>query len=175
MLELDRLEQLKRCIPDIFSYKTLLYIGVNARRYEMVLSFLGAGYVIHYLEIWPKNIWGLNEIFKNVYQGDVRHIEAAGVDKKYDVVMWWHGPEHIEQKDLNPTLEKLKKIATKLVVLACPYGIYRQGPVDGNMYEAHLSAYYRRSFDPLDWEMDVIGTANKPGSNLLVWHRDRRH
>lgn len=168
---MDRLEQLKKCIPDIFSYKTLLYIGANIRHMEMVLKFVKAGYTIHFLEIWPPNAARLEENFIRVIKGDVRTIEKYDIEKKYDVIMWWHGPEHVREEELSSTLNKLIERTNKITVIACPYGKFEQGSVRGNPYERHLSTLYKMSFRILGWKTNAIGEPDKPGSNLLAWHR----
>lgn len=168
---MDRLEQLKKCIPDIFSYKTLLYIGANKGRLEMVLEFIKAGYTIHFLEIWPPNAARLKRNFVNVIEGDVRMIEKYELEKKYDVIMWWHGPEHVKEEEISPTLDKLIKRTKKITVIACPYGKFEQGSVKGNPYERHLSTLYVMSFRILGWKTNAIGEPDELGSNLLAWHR----
>lgn len=168
---MDRLEQLKASIPDIFSYKTLLYIGANTGRLEMILKFIKAGYTIHFLEIWPSNVARLKRNFVNVINGDVRTIEKYDLDKKYDIVMWWHGPEHVKKEEMPLILNKLIEKANKIAIIACPYGKFEQGTVKGNPYERHLSTFYTMSFRVLGWKTNVIGCPDNPGSNLLAWYR----
>lgn len=169
---MNRLRQLRKCIPDIFAYRTLLYIGANIKRLEMVMKFIKAGYVIHFLEIWPTNAIRLKRNFVNVIEGDVRSIEKLELEEKYDVVMWWHGPEHVKKEEIAPTLEKLIEKAEKIVIIACPYGKYEQGKIRGNPYERHLSTLNSMFFRMLGWKTNVVErVAGKSNSNLLAWHR----
>ena len=47
----------------------------------------------------------LKKFYENVIQGDVREIDKI-ISKFYDVIVWWHGPEHIEKEKLESTLKK---------------------------------------------------------------------
>ncbi len=42
--------------------------------------------------------------------------------EKFDVIVWWHGPEHVEQEQLGPTLKGLEAMCTGAVVIGCPDG-----------------------------------------------------
>ena len=83
--------------------------------------------------------------------------------------MWWHGPEHIREDEIAPTFDKLKLITKKILIIACPWGIYEQNVIEGNPYEKHLSYLYPEFFENLGWQVDVIGKKDTQNNNLLAW------
>jgi len=101
-------------------------------------------------------------------KGDVRKLDEYFVNK-FDVVMWWHGPEHLQKDELSDALMKCYKTSNIMSVVACPWGVYKQGVVAGNPYERHLSYLYPEFFHELGWNTDTIGTKDCEGSNLLAW------
>lgn len=169
-----RKEQLLRSIPDVLDYKTLLYVGANTRRMEMVDLFMVKGYKIDVLEIWPQNAIELGEwnrvtkALNEIIIGDIRSFAAS---RHYDVVMWWHGPEHVKTDELPGILARLETLARKVVVLACPCGLYPQGETGGNPYEVHEQSIYPQNFRDLNYKINILGKTDKPGSNLIGWKR----
>lgn len=178
-----RKEQILRCIPDIFEYKTMLYIGAKVKKtfpagMQMVPDFKEAGYKIDVLEAWRPNVRGLlkmnreKKIYRTIFLGDVRDLDHILVGEDYDVVVWWHGPEHVKKEEIRPTLRKLEHHAKKLLIVACPYGLHEQGEAFGNPYEKHLSTIYPKDFKRrYGWHVDVIGKKDVTMSNLLAWKR----
>jgi hypothetical protein len=178
-----RLEQMTRCIPDVFDYSTMLYIGAKAKKtypcgMQMVPDFKEAGYKIDVLEIWQPNILSLiklnnqNNIFDRIIEGDVKEIEKA-VQGRYDIISWWHGPEHIKMTETESTLEKLSGLAKIMVIVASPYGRHKQDEFRGNPHEKHLSAVYPEFYEELGdgWKWDAIGQRDVTMGNLLAWKR----
>lgn len=183
----DRHLQLEENIPDVWNYKTLLYIGAKvvekskARWGGMMMlpKFAEVGYFIDILEAWPNNVLKLQalnaekRVFKHIIKGDIRNIDMLIRKTKYDIVMWYHGPEHVQENEVIPILQKLEEHANKMVIIACPWGIYKKGKVGGNAYEAHTSHLYPELFESIKWETDTIGPKDVPGSNILAWKRRR--
>ena len=128
LLKLMRIKQLKDSIPDIWSYRTVLYVGARTGRIDFGRQFRRNGYEIDILDIFEPNVAFLRTIpwTNEVIHGDVREVDDI-IDTTYDVVFWWHGPEHIERYELESTLLKLENVASNLVVCACPWGIFEQG------------------------------------------------
>jgi hypothetical protein len=162
-------------IPKILDYKTLLYIGANPQRLELLDIFYNAGYKIDVLEIFPANVEGLKEInrkekiFNKIILGDVREIDETMTDRKYDIVCWWHGPEHVKKHYFAPTLRQLENLTIHITVLGCPWGKYPQGALYGNEYEKHESSLYPKDFRELGYNVKMIKKPNKRGSNILAW------
>ena len=163
-------------LPDLFngsSYRTVLYVGANKRRQYFLDWFERAGYVqIVVLEAFEENAEFLKAEIDarmmaiEVVHGDVR--DASKIPGKFDVAFFWHGPEHLRKEEIKLTLKNLET-ASKVVVLGCPHGVYRQGAEYGNPYEEHLSAIYPQLLEELGYETDVMGMADEQSSNILAW------
>lgn len=181
-----------RNIPDVFNYHSVLYIGAKVmKRWPKGMTFMDgfrdAAYEIDVLEPWWRNVVGLHQFndhgrefkddvfippgtFRRIISGDVRKVGRL-VYKNYDVVMFWHGPEHLASEEILITLRKLENIATKIVVVGCPYGEYKQGEVGGNRFEKHLISLYPEFFEDIGWEHAELGERDVRTSNLLAWKR----
>lgn len=180
----NRRQQLEECIPDIWDHNSLLYIGakvVEKKRLSWggmrwIPQFHKAGYKIDVIEIWPKNVESLNRFnaeenaFNRIIKGDARILNLY-VKRKYDIVMWYHGPEHVRKIYVRKTLRRLEQFATKLVIIGCPWGFYKQGATQKNFREIHVSALYLDIFESIGWQTDTIGESDVPGSNILAWKR----
>ena len=178
-----RLEQMTRCISDVFDYSTMLYIGAKAKKtypsgMQMVSDFKEAGYKIDVLEVWHPNILSLikfnnkAKLYDRIIEGDVREAEKL-IYKRYDIISWWHGPEHLMIKEIESALEKLTGLAKVIVVVASPYGRHDQGEFRDNPFEKHLSSIYPEFYEELGngWKWDAIGERDIKMGNLLAWKR----
>lgn len=166
--EMSRRKQVNKNISDIFKYDTYLYIGAKRSRFQLRPPNDKSTTV---LEIFPKNIEDLKEDYPymEIIQGDVRNISFILKNRKFDVSIWWHGPEHVEIDKIHKILEFIESITNEIVVLACPWGKYIQGPVKGNIYEEHLCYLHPEFFNKLGYSTHVIGKENRKGNNLLSW------
>jgi len=186
--------QISRCVPDLFDYHTLLYVGAKIRyNYPMFRGqdgFDKAGYEIDVVEVSPKNAAALRRMnekghqFKNtwrppgsfryVIEGDVRNIESL-TDEDYDVVMWWQGPEHVHLKEVESALAALWRKTRHLLVLGCPCaGVTDEHPMAGDGATGpgiHYSRFDREFFIGLGFEVDVVGECGKRGNNMMAWRR----
>lgn len=184
-----RKRQIKK-ILNVFNYETMLYIGANPRRIELVDLFFAHGYAIDVLEAWEPNYKSLVEwnkkwkIFKNIYLQDVRLIdqmieEISRIIKRrphlgsfrdnWDIILFWHGPEHLPKLDVAPTLKALEKYANHLVILGFPRGEYKQDPVEGNPFERHESYLYEKDVQDLGYLTDTLRPHKTRGSNITAW------
>jgi len=119
---------------------TLLYIGARLPDgLRGIPEIQNAGYTVTILDVWPGNVQELREAGWNVTQGDVRDAARVFKRKQFDVVFWWHGPEHVEKLELGKVVSGLKKIARRLLVAGCPWGLYEQGEEYGNPHERHVA------------------------------------
>ena len=160
--------QILRCIPDALNYGSLLYIGASDKRQQMLGLFIRNNYTYVILEIWRSNVEYLKLQFKNVIEGDVRNTDKLELGL-FDIVMWWHGPEHVRENEIVPILDKLKLITKKILIIACPWGIYEQDVAGGNPHEKHLSYLYPEFFENLGWQTDAIGEKDTKNNNLMAW------
>jgi hypothetical protein len=87
----------------------------------------------------------------------------------YDLVIWWHGPEHVALATL-PAVLRVLEACGKLVILGCPWGNYPQGAVSGNAFEVHRSALEPEYFAERGYECDVVGKRGL-GSNIAAVKR----
>ena len=135
-------------------------------RIQMLRLFEEKHYDVQIMEIWEQNVDGLRSRFPNIIQGDIRDLKIP----KADVVMWWHGPEHVEKKELPNILTALQKQANHHAVISCPWGTHEQGTSYGNPHENHISTLYPNFFENLGWKTSVIGEKDVKGNNLIAWH-----
>jgi len=136
----DRTESLMRLCPDLFTHKTALYVGASHGRQDYTRELHAGGARITVIEAFKPNTEFLKANcpwIDEVILGDVRTVE---IPQKYDVVMWWHGPEHVPLADIRPTIEKLEAVTQIVTVTGCPWGNVVQGEVYGNVFEIHATS-----------------------------------
>ena len=137
----------------------------------MLPLFLKVGYDYTILEIWKPNVMWLLRRQYNVIKADVQKMSKLSLGK-FDIVMWWHGPEHLEEDRLYASsLKQLQALTGKILITACPWGKYTSRRVTKNPYEEHLSCLYPEFFESLGWATNTIGEKDREGSNLLAWWR----
>lgn len=186
----ERDKQLLRCIPDIYDHKTLLHIGAQMKGSWPIFRdgdvFEALGYKIDILEIWPPNVAALQRLNKNghkfrnkekgpgafrtIIEGDVSNPDHLGMLRRYDVIMYWHGPEHIPEDKIQQTLTRLFMKTLKILAISTPCGNH-QRTQEHNPYEEHLSTLYPALFEGLGFETDLVGECGQPGNNLMAWRR----
>jgi hypothetical protein len=64
--------------------------------------------------------------------------------------------EHLSKDDGLKLLDKIETLAKKLVIFETPNGFVHQGPVDGNIYQVHLSGWKPSEFKKRGYK--VYGT-----------------
>lgn len=167
-----------RCIPDLFggSYSSVLYVGANQRRQHFLDRFEESGYHrIIILEAFEKNYQFLKEKFEaknpstyRVMWGKVQEIENIEIET-VDVVFFWHGPEHLQQHEIPPTLSRLEAICNHVIVCGMPFGFYEQGPEYGNPFEMHQFHIYPSFLENLGYQTEMLGDRDQRGSNITAW------
>jgi len=159
----DRTASLKRLAPDLFKYKTVLNVGARTSRFDYGQEFREAGYDITVLEPFGPNVQYLHTLpwVHEVVQGDVRDLRVfKEKEQKFDVVFWWHGPEHVVEEDLRGVLLEIDKICNHLVVLGCPWGHYPQGHIHNNPWEEHIGHYAHYVFEEFGYDVECLGIQN---------------
>ena len=162
----QRFEQIRRNIPSFFSqeFKDLLYIGVSKIHFQFK-NYLRK-YNVTLLEAYRPNL----ESYVGKYiviNADITKFYSPIL--RWDVIMWWHGPEHITKEELPSTLMNIEKMAKELVILGCPWGLYKQGAIRNNPYEVHKNHIYPKDLIELGYSVETIGASDHPGSNILAW------
>jgi len=166
-LDQKRTQSLKRLIPDLFTYKSVLYIGARNKRIDYGDMFRENQYQITIVEIFKPNVKYLKTIkwIKDVIHADINTFKT---NNKYDIVFWWHGPEHIEKSKLQGIISKLETFADVAVVLGCPWGDVVQANKDNNPYERHISYLDCGDFESMGYKTEFIGPKDIMGSNITA-------
>lgn len=163
------MEQVMRCLPNLFqSTGTCLYIGAECDSIFLLPELWASKYKVTLLEAWGPNCLK----YKNhpMIDGVINcTIQSFGVKHRWDLTVWWHGPEHIKKEDLAPTIFNIESLTGRLILLACPWGRYEEGEMHGNPFEVHRASLYEEDFRSLGYDVDVIGEKDVPGSNLMAW------
>lgn len=175
----QRLAQLNGKIPWLLQGdhegETVLYVGATPWRFQMGQELAEARYKIFLLEAFKPYARHYQDHpwLHSVTCMDVREVARAvsGVVGVYDVVVWWHGPEHVGKHELQGILEDLEQVARKAVVLASPWGVNVQGWTDNNPYEWHRSYLDVKDFADLDYETATLGAKSDPSTwcQILAW------
>ena len=164
----EREKQLDNCIPDLYKYKSVLYVGANTHRCHILPTFRNRGYKIDIVEPFEKNckyykgVIGINE----VHHSTIKDFKPKGT---YDVVFWWHGPEHIDKNELEAAMKHMEWMANKLVVLGVPWGINKQEAIDDNNFEIHRASMFEKDFTQYGYKTNTIGKINTCNGNLIAW------
>lgn len=166
----QRLAQLHSEIPNLFSIgKTVLYVGATPRRFQMGKELFEAGCEITLLEVFRPyaDHYTGHPWLKEIICEDVRSI--GKLNRKWDVVIWWHGPEHIKRSELDGVLSSLEAVASKLIVLGCPWGVNRQGMTSGNPYSVHQQSLSLDDF--VGYKTRTLGKESDPNTwcHILAW------
>jgi len=166
----QRLQQIEEVLPALLHPKaeglTCLYVGATPWRFQLGEELHDAGYEITLLEVDKDNAYfyqGHPWLAGGVIWADVR--APSALDRQWDVVVWWHGPEHIPSDDLEPTLRYLEEIANQLVVLAVPWGENLQPVVEANIHQEHKAHYQPGNLERLGYKTVTCGAQG----NLSTW------
>ena len=164
--DLDRTASLNRLCPDLYDHKSVLYIGARPDRKDYLLDFESAGYQIQILEVFTPNAEHLMKEGWFVIEMDVRDFPET--KRIWDVIFWWHGPEHVGEEDLPKVLARLEAAAKKMVVLGCPWGNVPQSKILGNPAEEHLSFLDENFFEERGYTTETLGVRNARRSNITA-------
>lgn len=114
------------------------------------------------LEIWKENCDFLikNKICSNVYNEDVKNIKS--INKKFDCIIWLHGPEHIKFADFLSIREDIESSANKLVIYQAPEGYYYQDDLYNNPFEQHVETLNEKMFSDLNYKTNNFCKFGEP-------------
>ena len=154
--------------------RTCLYVGANFMRQHYLKDLYHDCYDITVLEGFERNVEYLKIIYpgRNYPRMRFRHglIQHAILAPHYNLVFWWHGPEHLPAKELRPALIRLESVAS-LVVLGCPYGILEQGSEYGNDLEVHRQHIMPDLLEDYGYTCRTVGRPNSLSSHITAWKR----
>jgi len=169
-IEKSRLAQLERCIPDIWSHKSYLYIGAGSYRHHFFERMQEKNLNVDVVEIDKGNcLWLIREQpwICNVYHYDIVDFlerisdEKGKISTAWDVIIWSHGIEMLPKDKSGLLFMMLDVCADRLIVHMTPYG--RCGGT-GN-----VSVWYPEDFSARDYTTDTLGKRDQRNSNLLAW------
>ncbi len=173
-----RFWHLMQCVPDLMKYQTCLYIGGNRARLQLVPALKWAGYRMDIMEIWKPYLQELRflnekkEYFRRILRGDVTKPILDVVKERYDLVVWWHGCEHVDEEALPVALANIQKVARRLAVCAAPHGHCGQGVTkDGNTYQRHRYDVMPEHIQHCGWHTGTLEDAPSMRSHLIGWWR----
>ena len=167
-IEKQRQDQLEKNIPEIWTYKSVLYIGACAKRFHFNNALKNNGMLVDLLEIDPERaeeVGNLHRWLNHVYCKDVRRVDEIITDP-YDVVFWSHGPEMVPKHDIPLTLNKLWDLTGKVMVLMCPWGKYSYSAKYKSKYK-NITSLYEEDFE--GFNISTLGDVDTNGNNLLAW------
>jgi glycosyltransferase involved in cell wall biosynthesis len=176
----ERIHHLRLRVPDVFQYRTALYIGASRREHALVPTLCLTGYAVDVVEVWVPYLEELRALnanqryFREILQGDVRSLNRAIGNRRYDVVFWWHGPEHVRPEELPGALAQMERAALRLAVIGTTHGKMVNGPVDGNPANEQQWAPTPEAFTALGWEASSTWPKPHPASHLVAWKRMAR-
>lgn len=168
-----RVAQIREVLPGLLRDgrgKTCLYVGATPWRFQLGQELHEAGYEMTLLEIDPDNAyyWAAHPwLGGGVICGDVREL---GQERRWDVVVWWHGPEHVARADLGPAVRRLEAVAG-MVVLAAPWGVNEQPMVEGNAHQEHKAHLQPADFERLGYCAVTCGVQGDLSTwpHILAW------
>ena len=168
---IDRCYSLMRMMPDLFSKpRDILYIGARADSFDFGDLFRQARCEITVLEAFKENVEHLRTLpwLHQVIQADIDRFRSID---DYDLIFWWHGPEHIAEERLPYALSYLECCASEAVILGCPWGESEQGAIHDNPFEIHKSHLDYRLFESLGYDTECLGYKDQPGSHITAIKR----
>lgn len=120
----------------------------------------------HILEIFEPNVQNFTTHAPpsdrhRITHGSLQDI-ATLFDRSFDVVLHWHGPEHLERQVFLQLLPSITAAASKLLIFGCPDGLEEQGEAYGNPYEKHISFWSEENFHELGFQTKRVSD-KKPG------------
>ncbi len=115
--------------------------------------------------------WHILEIFQPNVENFIKHAPVADqhrmhlgnlkdIDRiftrKFDVLLHWHGPEHLDKEEYLSILPKICACTRHLVILGCPNGPEEQGQAYGNPHEEHISFWSQEDFHKLGFATQTV-------------------
>tara|TARA_R110000824_G_scaffold303001_1_gene490797 strand:- start:2646 stop:3197 length:552 start_codon:yes stop_codon:yes gene_type:complete len=123
--------------------------------------------------------WKITEIFKpnvddsiaagcppdQICQGDIMNTDSYD---SADLLIFWHGPEHIIKEDFLAKLPEIEKKAKKLIIFGMPDGFLPQGECYGNEWEEHVSGWTKEDWHTLGYKTLLV-EGSGPGNHITAY------
>jgi len=164
------MHDIRPILPELFNDPgSLLYIGARLDACSWLTELYEAGNVITLLEKWWPNLVQFVADGRIAFWklGDVRRTRL----EIFKYICWWHGPEHIPKDDFCPTMVYLRDRTERTLVVSAPWGLYPQGPHEGNPAEIHRWSVYEEDLQDFGFATATDGQKDHPGSHIVGWLR----
>jgi hypothetical protein len=169
-------------LPELGTYNKVLYVGANTTRFQLYGLF--AYESLYVLEVYDPYVKALRDSKKypvaRVLRGNILDLEASQELRllaPFGLIVWWHGPEHVEIGALEGLLGpqgSIHKWYTGAILLGCPWGRYEQGAVDGNVWQKHVSHLNPEFFTERGYQVSTVGQRDTKDGAITVWRRAAR-
>jgi len=157
-MQTHELKALELVTPHREHIKKVLNIGfVNLPDMSIrIAQSLGINPEFTYLEIFESNYErGKLQCPEHKFvHGDVRNIKNL-IQDKFDLIVWWHGPEHIYEHELVETISNIESLLNDggAIILGSPDGWLEQHNDDGNEHNDHFSGPDTAFYESLHYEV----------------------
>ena len=168
-LDFSEREVLIKELPELLNGagKTALYVGASVWRAFLLDDLIRWGWKTTVLEVWPTNVDCIRNTYNvPVIQGEV---VTSPINQTFDLVLWWHGPEHVTKENLPRALNSLETHSS-LIVLGCPENDSPQGLVYDNPFETHLWNVSQDDLRQLGYKTRSDPRPGNP-NNIIAWKR----
>jgi len=151
---------------------TILQIGARPgggwRR--MFERFRNIGYkYFDILEVFQKNYNEIQDnIIRNKFLGNAKKISSI-IKEKYDIIIWWHGPQQISKKDFAFVMRQMSSMVNIAIIVACPHGRHDKPVEYGNPYEEHISHWSPEDLQSMGFDVFPIGNPNNKKSMVGIY------
>lgn len=155
-------------IPEFDGLKSVLQCGARQGDgwQKIFKGFQRNGFMrFEILEIFQRNVNWLRTQRAwpcPIHSGDIRHIGdiKSLQGKEFDVVTFWHGPEHISQEEFEDVLVRCKEhLKAKFFIAGAPWGKWEQGNIFDNPHEVHVRHWYPEEWEAMGFD---VWTFNDP-------------
>jgi len=133
--------------------KSVLNIGYRYDSDQTILhACINNSKTFEVMEIYKPNceILKNNIKIKEVYNMDIKDIKM--LNKKFDAIIWLHGPEHVKWEDFLNFRQDIEDSANHLIIYQAPEGFYPQEDIYGNVYEKHIQILSEKMFKDLGYK-----------------------
>lgn len=176
---LERIALVTLHLPELFDGlgKTLLYVGASLERFQLGNELHAAGYEITLIEAFMLHVQHYigHKCIARAVLCDVRNVIEMAAGERWDVSVWWHGPEHIKASELGWVLRDLESVTNDLVLLGCPWGHSNVDVVGGNLYSLHLNHLKTSDLEAFGYKTAALGRPNCQDllSHIMAWKKIR--
>lgn len=127
------------------------------------------------LEIFRSNIENIKASFiRNKFHEDVLNIN--NISLSYDMIIWWHGPEHVSKLDFYNVLPAITN-KCKYFVVGCPNGKYiipNTSPnLRKNKHEKHVAHWCALEFSNMGFQVHSVYPPDQ-GLPLAAWRSNEK-